>query len=443
MKNGSFNTCDDKVRGESECPAPPPPPAIPRLQNWMESAMEHIGDKTLTQLSVPGAHDTLTFDLSHEVSEVDECNKYGIIAKIPSWVVPKDLTRGLAEAQQLNLKEQLDSGIRFMDFRAIVHDGVWKGVHCVVTYAPLEKYLGDLADWMHAHPKEVVVIQLSSHGSSNEDWPVSAGHLRELYSMLKNKLGPLLANMGENPITTTPLKTFVEKGQRVVMLVQKADQLQGSETYFLDLKQLDHGYDEKGVTDPKHWLKDYWSARLSGNNKGSDRFTDMTAFTSMPYTDKDFFMASASAPCTQYFSYLPEWCPRLLADIATLSNYYASREIEKAFANSGDQQTISLPNSPMFDMVDHDGTVRTGHDMIANARGTRDGPDEQRFARYAAQVVIILSNLPQDASGPLVDMLKAQHDKYKLQGWSFPKYGRCPLGQVPISGGQCEACEAC
>eukprot|EP00051_Salpingoeca_urceolata_P020692 m.313741 g.313741 ORF g.313741 m.313741 type:complete len:150 (+) comp19664_c0_seq23:4575-5024(+) len=86
---------------------------------WMAYLNPLLSDKTILDLSLPGTHDTLTFDLSTTVS--DGAND---LPPDVAWVlhefhdfVPGHFIRDQAKTQGLNITEQLENGIRFLDFR--------------------------------------------------------------------------------------------------------------------------------------------------------------------------------------------------------------------------------------------------------------------------------------------------------------------------------------
>ena len=60
------------------------------LANWMRESMDVLGDAALLDLSLPGTHDTLTYDLSTTVSEggIDELYKLAELLHNKTEMVP-------------------------------------------------------------------------------------------------------------------------------------------------------------------------------------------------------------------------------------------------------------------------------------------------------------------------------------------------------------------
>lgn len=91
----------------------------------MTSLFPAIENLSLLDLSLPGTHDSMTFDLSTTVS--DGTND---LPPPIAWVlhefhdlVPGQFIRNQSKTHGLNLTEQLNNGIRFVDFRIMYTSG--------------------------------------------------------------------------------------------------------------------------------------------------------------------------------------------------------------------------------------------------------------------------------------------------------------------------------
>lgn len=421
----SLQKCSNKVRKSTECPAPPAPPAVDSVASWMSHSLEYIGEKTLFEITMPGSHDTLAYDLTAAASEHEEC------PQIPEEVrhIPfvGDKPRAMAMTHKLNLKQQLDSGVRHIDFRTIEHEGKWKGVHCLVTYNEISVYLRELAEWLAAHPKELIVMVVTKHGNANAEWEAGL-NLQNLLNHFTSALGSLIIKAKDNPPKTTKINTYIQLKQRVLIYMQAASSVEPGGTLMMDAKQNDHMYAfPDGIIKPEGYVK--WLRSYGDQNKhGQDRWNDVPLFTSSP-TDVAFFVQNILGnPCPVPFDYLDEWCPPTLQDIASLTNYYSQRVLEEWYVKG----SRKLPNSIMFDLIDHEGTIRTGHDCISGCE--RYGDMRLRKAKYAMTATIALLNVPLTATGPWVDAMKQQRARFPNDSWCYPKYGRCPDGQFPNKG---------
>ena len=84
--------------------------------------LDEFRSATLLDLALAGTHDSLTYDLSLEVSDggIDNHDELAQILHNHDKIVPNagaDFLRQQAQTQALTVTEQLDNGIRFLDLR--------------------------------------------------------------------------------------------------------------------------------------------------------------------------------------------------------------------------------------------------------------------------------------------------------------------------------------
>lgn len=101
-----------------------------RLQNWMQEVEDN---RLVCKMSIPGTHDTAA-----------------------------DTGIGWVKTQDKSIKEQLKSGIRFLDIRLGYKDGVLKLCHgsAVFNKTLTEDVLRTTADFLRDHPSETVIMTL-------------------------------------------------------------------------------------------------------------------------------------------------------------------------------------------------------------------------------------------------------------------------------------------
>merc|ERR1711959_427887 len=138
-----------------------------------------------------------------------------IIHELTKWgVVPEaitELTRRNAQTQALNISAQLDNGIRFLDFRAMLEydSKEWYGLHMLMTNQPAITYLSQIKDWIVAHPTELVTLWISKHGSEcatgNGAYPnVSIAEKQAFWARIETLFGDLLVDSTRSSLETTP-----------------------------------------------------------------------------------------------------------------------------------------------------------------------------------------------------------------------------------------------
>ncbi|CNH92881.1 phosphatidylinositol diacylglycerol-lyase [Yersinia frederiksenii] len=111
------------------------------MQTWMS----HLSDSMLlSQISIPGTHDSASFNI----------NVSGA---------------GFTQTQSLNIKEQLDNGVRFLDARCRLIEDVFTMHHGAVF---LKQQFGDMlktcVDFLIRHPTEFIILSVKQeHTTEN------------------------------------------------------------------------------------------------------------------------------------------------------------------------------------------------------------------------------------------------------------------------------------
>jgi hypothetical protein len=141
--------------------------------NWMVcayptgSAAE--ANARLMDVVWPGTHDSGTAALSTEDSDLykvkSSCTAWGeggAVAEYFEEAEPQDVQK-LAVAQTDSLREQLDSGIRYLDIRSAwnPNSGQWQIVHTMFSRASLMSEMESVAVWAGHHPSEVIILDLN------------------------------------------------------------------------------------------------------------------------------------------------------------------------------------------------------------------------------------------------------------------------------------------
>ncbi|KAF2986440.1 hypothetical protein EK904_003704, partial [Melospiza melodia maxima] len=129
---------------------------------WMSQLPEKLWDIPLYNLALPGSHDTMTYCLdkrsavsgneSKLVKFLNKCLPCIVHPIIMKWSI----------TQVLTVTEQLEAGVRYLDFR-IAHKANDPSmnlyfVHMVYTTVTVQDILWEILRWLETHPQEVVII---------------------------------------------------------------------------------------------------------------------------------------------------------------------------------------------------------------------------------------------------------------------------------------------
>nr|XP_040142799.1 PI-PLC X domain-containing protein 1 isoform X2 [Ictidomys tridecemlineatus] len=162
--------------------------------DWMSALCPRLWDVPLHHLSIPGSHDTMTYCLNKKspVSH-SESRLLQLLSKVVPCVTRPVVLRW-SVTQALDITEQLDAGVRYLDLR-IAHmlEGSEKNlhfVHMVYTTALVEDTLTEISEWLEQHPREVVILACRNFEGMTED-------LHEyLVACIKNIFGDMLCPRG-------------------------------------------------------------------------------------------------------------------------------------------------------------------------------------------------------------------------------------------------------
>ncbi|XP_028583631.2 PI-PLC X domain-containing protein 1 [Podarcis muralis] len=178
---------------------------------WMSNLPECLWGIPLSNLSLPGSHDAMTYclDKDSEVS-INESKLLQFMDKHMHSIVHPIILRW-SITQVLTLSEQLDAGIRYFDLR-IAHKPDEPSmklhfVHMLYTTAVVEDVLWDILRWLRNHPWEVVVLAFRNFDGLDED------HHRHLVSRTKEIFSGKLC-----PRNVTPtLRSMWSSGYQVIV----------------------------------------------------------------------------------------------------------------------------------------------------------------------------------------------------------------------------------
>lgn len=390
-------------------------PLSPYLGSWMGSNLDAIGHLSLLDISLPGTHDTLTYDLSLITSDggVDGSDTLAKILHDYESIVPdsiEDFLRQQAQTHQLDIIEQLNNGMRFLDLRIMYEysDEVpdWYSLHFMQSNAPASAYLKSIRYWMDEHPQEIVVMWLSKHGSTGAvgkdqypETPIEAK--QKFWSEIESIFSGIIVDFAQTKINETSIDDMIARNQRAVFYVADYEEFTGFSRFALDSRLIDNqcGPSVDAEVNALAWERDLLAnseARISELKK-SQSFFLMSMATGVPIASTVLEAAIRFLPnvtdlevvkCAEAFN-IPSmhWCPQTLLDIGQLENYYKQITLEEALMNPG----WGFPNAIYINAVAWEGTIRTGTKTLWGAVRSEDMAHQD--AAYAYADTMILHNV--------------------------------------------------
>ncbi|XP_069554386.1 PI-PLC X domain-containing protein 1 [Brachyistius frenatus] len=164
-------------------------PQLRENPDWMSRLPEALLDVPLWNLAIPGSHDSMSFclDVSSPVLRSESCFLRLTDRLFPCWTRP--CVYRWATTQQTVLSDQCELGVRFLDLRIarkLAGGSKLFFAHGLFTLMTVKEALGELAAWLDAHPKEVVIVSCSHFESLTDE---DHAHLVEfIISLFREKL---------------------------------------------------------------------------------------------------------------------------------------------------------------------------------------------------------------------------------------------------------------
>lgn len=442
------------------------------LANWMGELMSVLGDSSLLDLSLPGTHDTLTYDLSTTVSEggIEEFYKLAELLHNKTDIIPdfiEDFMRSGAQTQDLTITQQLDAGIRFLDVRMMLEytddTPEWYSLHMMQSRDLSIKYFHDIRSWMDAHPTEVVVMWLSKHGNEcatgQDQYPnVSVEQKQNFWHEILSIFEGITVDFSQSNLNETSLKTLVERGHRAVFYVADFVEMTGyvdgdgtNPTYALDSCLIDNQLgNPAGPSAVDHQRELYLSANeRKASDKKNQRLYLVSLVGGMNYVYATLLKfgildklpkddSELVAECAKSFN-TPgmNWCPETLLDGSQLANYYTQVAMDDVVNRmlAGDY-SYGLPHAIYINAVGSlEGTIRTGTEVLWGKNRSPDGTHAVTEFSYVDSFVlynvlnvckVIRNERPEIFSDCdyYTDLIVQRRSKNPLALWDDATYGR-------------------
>jgi len=351
------------------------------LSSWMGQLGDILANQTFLDLTLPGTHDTMTYDLSETVSEggIDDepwlsaiLNSFGHLGGIGAFIKTQ------AQTQGLNITQQLDAGIRFLDFRIMYTSGDWHCLHMVQSNQKALTYLQHVRKWLDSHPTEIIAIWLSKHGSQCKTGdaqypgvPTAAKHL--FWQQMVDLFGGLLLDTSQSTLNGTTIAELVKRSHRVIVFAADFLEFTGGTTLATDACLVDNQlvmsdvYEEDLKSDLTYFAN-ISVARAIDKKEGKLLLLSMAnspPSAAIKYAAEIEWLPGGTSnigACASTFNIpgMSQWCPETLLDVGQLTAYYKQLTIDAAFVAG-----YEFPNAIYIDAVAPGGLIRTGTQKLS------------------------------------------------------------------------------
>ncbi|XP_031836268.1 PI-PLC X domain-containing protein 3 [Nomia melanderi] len=177
------------------------------LEYWMTRLPDAIKNIPIIQLAIPGSHNTMTYTINRR-NEVgpDEPNYIRTLGRYCS-PVSKPIIFNWSITQHDSVKDQLNGGIRYLDFRVatkptnrniyFVH-----GLYGSEIYQPLQ----EIAEWLSSHSNEILIVDFQHFYLFKE---TDHQHLVDMiFRVFQKKLCPIFSSFDHITLNWLNLKRY-------------------------------------------------------------------------------------------------------------------------------------------------------------------------------------------------------------------------------------------
>jgi len=413
----------------------------------------------------------MTYDLSLKTSDggVDGYDTFAHIMHNASFLLPggvEDFIRQQAITQKLTVTEQLDAGVRFVDFRIMQEtddvDGEWRSLHFLETYGLALDYLKQVRSWMDVHPGELVVLWLSKHGSTcsvgQDAYPgVSPADKQAFWQEIVDVFGSLMVDFSQAQLNTTTISELVDAGMRLAVYASDYDEFTGGTDTYLGRFALDGCLIDNrlgpGLTDEAasvQWERDMFANAdtYKQQDKAQQGLLLMSMAIGVPTVQvtvaaRDRWGTGAhddgaTARCVAALSSPPgmQWCPPTLLDVSQLDNYYRQQTLEEAYVKA-ESEGWGFPHAIYLNGLDFNGLIRTGTKVLWGEHRKEDSSEDgaaHETSGYAYAATFVAYNVRRgcrrspdlDESDCLeyASPYEEIRSKHPMLLWKDTKYGR-------------------
>ncbi|OHS93130.1 hypothetical protein TRFO_40560 [Tritrichomonas foetus] len=190
-----------------------------RLNNWMEDLGYLIQDKKITEIKIPGTHDSATY----AITKKSKAAKGEKAAKLTTLVGdPKQWT----VCQTKSIRTQLKYGARFLDLRASYEDDERFYLHHGLKAKSLAHELKIIHEFLQRHPHEMIIIKIKPTSTC-------ATFLRNLqfaiHKLLGNKHIVMKSHFVDGSLQTRMPSSFTlrECAGKVLVIIDARDFVEG------------------------------------------------------------------------------------------------------------------------------------------------------------------------------------------------------------------------
>jgi len=131
------------------------------LSRWMAQYKDLLDHRTLTNLAIPGGHNSATYYLDRDKPFAQNAPEFAV--ELAKWAprVVRDITYNFGRCQTKNVTEQLHEGIRYFDFRVMPDPTTLELYNAHGLYAnPVRHEMEQIALYLQTNSDELIIVDI-------------------------------------------------------------------------------------------------------------------------------------------------------------------------------------------------------------------------------------------------------------------------------------------
>ncbi len=194
---------------------------------WMEENYQALQDKKLSELCLPGTHDSGTYKLYPEkdLAPDAEDTVKKLWDTLDNALGQREYIEGMARSQEHRIRHQLDNGARYIDLRVCWDEKDKEFRTCHSLFGdPIETLLNDLKDYLEDNRKEIVLVKVGFKELTG-DQETEAG---KLFSTVLGGLYSEYVDAGNaGKVIKNKLSEIVDSGKRAIFFSDSDSNIYG------------------------------------------------------------------------------------------------------------------------------------------------------------------------------------------------------------------------
>ncbi|WP_263322095.1 hypothetical protein [Endozoicomonas sp. Mp262] len=275
-------------------------------ETWMEDLYGKDSTVKLSEIVIPGSHDSGAFDVSPHKDKA---------AKFKGKPYPIDFIQNWSETQSKTIRQQLDSGIRFLDFRL---ESVGNQIHFShgVIFDEISTLFQDVFDFTNKNTEEVVIVRIQETDSA------PSNTMTKFFDKFCNDANFKSHFVPETRKSDLSFSNLLNSGKRIILVSGESPPSScGGIVWDTDgWYPMNESYSESDYQDPKKIKPFLTNLHKNAKDRGEKLFIEQHIVTPNDETIKNGVLEDVASALVCGFTF-GIYCNSITGDPTTLREY--------------------------------------------------------------------------------------------------------------------------